>query len=355
MAKPYWHKALVAETDTLKVAFQKIDDGAIKLILCVNKENKLLGVASDGDLRRGLLKDLDLSNSIAILLNRSPLTLPYGTSERAASALMKRKNVAQIPSVDSQGRLVGVFLADEFKSSTQTKNQMVVMVGGKGTRLRPFTNDVPKPMVNVAGKPMLQHIILRARDQGFERFTLCINHLGEMIQDYFEDGSRFNINIDYISEDTPLGTAGSLSLRDPIPDEPFVVTNGDVLADVNYTSLLECINIYKASAVVATKEYEIINPYGVVEIEKNKIVSFKEKPVSRSNINTGIYAIAPDILGYLKKGEYSDMPDLLSEAISGDKIVAAYAMYEPWLDVGRPADLIKAKSKYEIPLKNKNP
>ena len=271
MATPYWHKAIVAENDTLKIAFQKIDDGAIKLVLCTDEENKLIGVASDGDLRRGLLKDLDLNNSIATLLNRSPLTVPHGTSASSARALMKKSNIAQIPSVDKQGRLVGIFLADEFKRLAKNKNKMVVMVGGKGTRLRPFTNDVPKPMVNVAGKPMLEHIILRAKDQGFEHFILCINHLGEMIQEYFGDGSQFNVDIEYVSESIPLGTAGALSLLDPYPDDTFIVTNGDVLADINYTNLLDFIDIYKASAVVATKEYETVNPYGVVEIEKNKI------------------------------------------------------------------------------------
>ena len=346
MATPYWHKAIVAENDTLKIAFQKIDDGAIKLVLCIDEENKLIGVASDGDLRRGLLKDLDLNNSIATLLNRSPLTVPHGTSASSARTLMKKNNIAQIPSVDKQGKLVGIFLADEFKRLTKNKNKMVVMVGGKGTRLRPFTNDVPKPMVNVAGKPMLEHIILRAKDQGFEHFILCIYHLGEMIQEHFGDGSHFNVNIEYVSESLPLGTAGALSLLKPYPDETFIVTNGDVLADINYSNLLDCIDIYKATAVVATKEYEIVNPYGVVEIEENKIVAFKEKPISRSNINTGIYAIKPEILNFLQKGEYCDMPDLLSRAVSGDKVVAAYPMYEPWLDVGRPSDLKIAKATY---------
>lgn len=348
MATPFWHKAIVAETDTLKTAFQKIDDGAIKIVLCVSEDNKLLGVASDGDLRRGLLKDLDLNSSIAKLINRSPLTVPYGTSASAARASMKKNKISQIPSIDKQGKLTGIFLADEFQSLTKTKNKMVIMVGGKGTRLRPFTNDMPKPMVNVAGKPMLQHIILRARDQGFESFTLCINHLGEMIQDHFGDGSQFNVDIEYVSEALPLGTAGALSLLDPYPDDTFIVTNGDVLADINYSSLLDSIDIYKASAVVATKEYEIVNPYGVVEIEKNRIVAFKEKPVSRSNINTGIYAIKPEVLNFLQKGEYCDMPDLLSRVISENKVVAAYPMYEPWLDVGRPSDLKIAKSTYDL-------
>ena len=348
MATPFWHKAIVAETDTLKTAFQKIDDGAIKLVLCVNEDNKLLGVASDGDLRRGLLKGLDLNGSITELLNRSPLTVPYGTSTSMAHALMKKNKIVQIPSVDKEGKLKGIFLADEFKSLTKTKNKMVIMVGGKGTRLRPFTNDVPKPMVNVAGKPMLQHIILRARDQGFESFTLCINHLGGVIQDYFGDGSQFNVGIEYVSESLPLGTAGALSLLAPYPDDTFIVTNGDVLADINYSRLLDSIDIYEASAVVATKEYEIVNPYGVVEIDKNKIVAFNEKPVSRSNINTGIYAIKPEVLNFLQKGEYCDMPDLLSRVVSENKVVAAYPMYEPWLDVGRPSDLKIAKSTYEL-------
>nr|WP_255702758.1 sugar phosphate nucleotidyltransferase [Roseivivax sp. GX 12232] len=218
------------------------------------------------------------------------------------------------------------------------------MAGGKGTRLRPYTENCPKPLLPVAGKPILQHIIERARGQGFTKFILSLNYLGEMIRDHFGDGSRFGVSIDYVTEDQPLGTAGALSLLSPAPTRPFVVTNGDVLTDIDYRDLIEFCERQEALGVMAVRIYEWTNPYGVVQMDGLEITGFVEKPVSRSHINAGVYAFEPQALAHLRRDERCDMPMLFDRLREAGERTVAYPMHEPWLDVGRPDDLEKANS-----------
>jgi NDP-sugar pyrophosphorylase family protein len=224
---------------------------------------------------------------------------------------------------------------------------MVIMAGGKGTRLMPHTENCPKPMVLVAGKPMLQHIIERSQQEGFNHFMLAINYLGHMIEEYFGDGSRFGVKIDYLREQTSLGTVGALTLFAQRPETPFVVTNGDVITDIRYGELLDFHVRYDAAATMAVRVHEWQHPFGVVQINGVDIVGFEEKPIARTHINAGVYALSPDALEFLVHGEHCDMPTLFERIQAKTLRTVVYPMHEPWLDVGKPEDLKLARDQSE--------
>jgi NDP-sugar pyrophosphorylase family protein len=218
---------------------------------------------------------------------------------------------------------------------------MVIMAGGKGVRLHPQTLNCPKPLLRIAGKPILEHIIEHAKNQGFTNLVIAINYLGHMIEDYFGDGDKFGVKIQYLRENLPLGTAGALSLLDPKPDSSFIVTNGDVITDINYVELLNYHHQNSASATMAVRGYEWQNPFGVVQTQGLEIIGFEEKPITRSNINAGVYALEPSALSLLGKSEPCDMPMLLKRLQEKSKLVIAFPMHESWLDIGRLEDLDK--------------
>jgi len=218
-------------------------------------------------------------------------------------------------------------------------NLMVIMAGGLGTRLRPQTESMPKPLLPVAGKPMLEHIIARARLQGFSHFTLAVHYLGHLIEDYFGNGERLQVQIDYLREQSALGTAGALSLLDPHPPAPFVVTNCDVITDIDYGALLDFHIRQGATATMAVRLHEWQHPFGVVQTNGVDIVGFEEKPIARSHINAGVYVLSAEALSVLHQNTACDMPVLFERLQAQAKRTVAFPMHEPWLDVGRPEDL----------------
>jgi NDP-sugar pyrophosphorylase family protein len=219
---------------------------------------------------------------------------------------------------------------------------MVIMAGGQGTRLRPQTEHCPKPMLSVGGKPMLEHIIERAKCEGFHRFVLAVHYLGDVIESHFGDGSRWQVEIKYVKEPSPLGTIGAISLLSQRPDAPFVVSNGDVLTDIHYGELLEFHLRHGATATMAVRLHEWQHPFGVVRTNGVDIIGFEEKPIARSHINAGIYVLDPDALDALEPGEHCDMPTLFSRLRDRARRTIVYPVHELWLDVGRPDDLERA-------------
>ena len=339
-----WRRALLPPDATLAQTIENLNEVAIKLALCVDAEGRLIGAVTDGDLRRGLLRGLSMQDSIREIANPNPLVVPEGAERDMVRALMRANKVLQVPVVDAEGRVVGLHLWDAIDKVPSHDHTMVIMAGGKGTRLRPYTENCPKPMLLVAGKPMLQHIIERAKSQGFGGFVLSLNYLGDMIRDHFGDGSAYGVQIAYVDEDEPLGTAGALSLIQPRPDSAFVVTNGDVLTDIDYRELIEFRERHNAHGVMAVRMYEWTNPYGVVQMEGVDITGFAEKPVSRSHINAGVYAFGPGVLDHLARHRHCDMPTLFDRLRDAGHRTVAYPMHEPWLDVGRPGDLERANA-----------
>lgn len=337
-----WKKAVIPAEASLRDAAKNLTESSLRIVLVIDDAGKLLGTISDGDIRRGLLCGLTLDNDVKEVLRKNPFVAPDGMSQFDIHQLMVVNRVQQIPEIDTEGRVVSLHILDGFLATESISNKMVIMAGGKGTRLRPHTENCPKPMLLVGGKPMLQHIIERARDEGFSQFLLSVNYLAQMIEDYFGDGSALGVTIGYIREESPLGTAGSLSMISKLVDEPFVVTNGDVITDIRYSDLLEFHKRQESIATMAVRLHEWQHPFGVVEMDGLNIVGFEEKPVARSHINAGIYTLSPATLQQLNHGEFCDMPTLFERLRAKSCKVIAYPMHEPWLEIGRPADLDQA-------------
>ena len=329
---------------TLKDAIRNLDESALQIILVISADEVLLGTLTDGDIRRGLLRGLDMDCAVDSLMTREPLMVPEGMPAKAAMQLMQTNRIHHLPVVDERRRVVGLRVWHQLQAPDQRANLMVIMAGGRGTRLRPHTEDCPKPLLPVSGKPMLEHIIERARAEGFRHFVMAINYLGDMIEQYFADGGRWQVQISYLREQSPLGTAGAIALLDPRPQLPFVVSNGDVLTDVHYNELLEFHCRHGAAATMAVRQYEWQHPFGVVRTNGIEIVGFDEKPIARTHINAGIYVLEPGCLDALEIGEQCDMPALFARLQERGSRTIAYPMHEPWLDVGRQHDLERAYS-----------
>lgn len=339
-----WRQAVLPIDSTVQQAIRCLDQVAIKIVLIVDEAGELQGTISDGDIRRGLLRGLDLVSPISIVIHRNALVVPPEMTRETVMQLMIANKIQQIPVVDEKRHVVGLHLWDEITTPPVRPNLMVIMAGGMGTRLLPHTENCPKPLLPVAGKPMLEHIIERAKLEGFSRFALAVHYLGHMIEDYFGNGERLNVRIDYLREQSPLGTAGALGLLNPRPDGPFLVTNGDVLTDIRYGELLDFHTRHNADATMAVRVHEWQHPFGVVQTEGVDIVGFEEKPVARSHINAGVYVLEPESLDVLSVASSCDMPTLFERLQAKTKRTVAFPMHEPWLDVGRPDDLRRANA-----------
>lgn len=338
-----WRKAMLPAAATLRQAIRSLDETGLKIALVVSLDGALLGSLTDGDIRRGLLRGLDLNSSIDEIIHREPLVVPPQLGRDTVIQIMQANKIHQLPVVDEDRRVVGLHLWDELMVPGQRPNLMVIMAGGQGTRLRPYTGNCPKPLLPVGGKPMLEHIIEQARAEGFQRFVLAIHYLGHMIEDYFGDGSRWKVQIDYLREDSPLGTAGAIGLLNPRPETPFLVSNGDVLTDIRYGELLDFHCHHGASATMAVRLHEWQHPFGVVRTKGVDIIGFEEKPITRSHINAGIYVLEPGAIDMLSAREHCDMPTLFSRLQERAARTIVYPMHEPWLDVGRVDDYSSAQ------------
>jgi dTDP-glucose pyrophosphorylase len=335
-----WRDAILPANSTIQQAIRNLDQVAIKIVLVVNEINELVGTISDGDIRRGLLKGLDLNSSITKVIHRNPLVVPHGMERELVKQLMVANKIHQIPAVNEHNHVVDLHLWDVIHTTPVRSNLMVIMAGGMGARMGSHTVSCPKPLLSVAGKPMLEHIIARAKFEGFHKIVLAVHYLGHMIEDHFGDGANFGVNIDYLRESSPLGTAGALSLLQSKPEAAFVVTNGDVITDIRYGELLDFHSRNGATATMAVRVHDWQHPFGVVQTQGLEIIGFEEKPVSRSHINAGVYALDPIALNVLTKNAHCDMPDLFKLLQAQAKRTVAYPMHEPWLDVGRPDDLV---------------
>lgn len=334
-----WRDSIVKVNTPIKIAIERLNKVGIKIALVLDENFRLLGTISDGDFRRGMLSGLTLEDTVEKIMNKNPRTVNEGTSRLEILKLMNDTKILQIPIVDRNNFVIGLHLWDDISVQAKYSNIMVIMAGGKGSRLHPQTENRPKPMLLVAGIPILEHIIKRARSQGFNHFIIAINYLGQIIEDYFKDGHKFGVKIEYLHEDVPLGTAGALSLLSHKPERAFIVTNGDVITDINYSDFLEYHTVQNAAATVAVHTHEFQIPYGVVQINGLEVESYEEKPIVSSLINAGVYALDPDILDLITEPKFRDMPELLDISRDLKKKVIVYPLHESWIDIGRPIDL----------------
>ena len=342
MSTESWREALLTPDSNLQQAIRCLDASGLQIAILVEGD-RLVGTLTDGDIRRALLRGLTLSCSVVEVAHTNPMVVPPQLGLDMVLQLMKANKIHQLPIVDEHRIVVGLHVWADLLVPAKRQNIMVIMAGGKGTRLMPHTENCPKPLLPVGGKPMLEHIIERAKSEGFVRFVVSLHYLGHMIEEYFGDGRRWQVQIEYVREQVPLGTAGALSLLTEPPTQPFLVTNGDVMTDIRYGELLDFHSRHEAAATMAVRLHEWQHPFGVVKTRGVDIVGFEEKPVARSHINAGIYVLAPETIDILESNQHCDMPMLFERLQRQSRRVIVYPMHEPWLDVGRPDDLNLAR------------
>jgi dTDP-glucose pyrophosphorylase len=339
-------KILVTNQISIKEALLKLEKTAMQILLVVDAENKLVGTITDGDIRRGLLKDLTLNDAIASIVHTTPTIGQINESNQEIIKKAIVNKLHQIPIVDEQNRVVSLKEIDELLKPEIKQNKVVLMVGGLGTRLHPLTKETPKPMLKVGDKPILHTIVDRFASYGFINIVMCVNYKAEAIQGYFGNGDRFGVNIEYVLEEDRMGTAGALSLLTTKPTEPFFVMNGDLLTNVNFESLLDYHQTHQAVATMCVREYDFQVPYGVVKIEGNQVQSIEEKPVHKFFVSAGIYMLSPETLNHIPEGQYYDMPTLFEKLIAQKQSTVSFPIHEYWLDIGRMNEYEQANREY---------
>lgn len=337
---------LISPDASIRDAAAAIDRGARQVALVVNGDMRLIAVVTDGNIRRGLLRGLDLDASVADVMTSNPTRVKQQDGIATARRLMREHNLHHVPIVDAHDRLVDLLWIDDLTKIVSKTTPIVLMVGGLGMRLRPLTESVPKPMLPIGGRPILEQILQSFSEQGFVKFTLSVNYLGEVIREHFGDGSDFGVEVTYIEEPKRMGTAGALSLLQEFPVEPVIVMNGDLLTSIRFDALLKFHLETGASATLCARQFDMQVPYGVIEAEGTRLRGIDEKPVHHHFVNAGIYVLSPEIIAELEPGTPLDMPDLLARLTARGDTVSVFPLREYWLDIGRIEDLEFARLKY---------
>lgn len=334
---------IVGKSDSILKALELLDLYALRIVLVVDENNRLLGSITDGDIRRGLLKGQNLHATVESIMHTTPYSVEDGSlTDRQIFEIMREKRYLALPIIRN-GQLVNIITLDDLIRTKKKENPVFIMAGGFGTRLRPLTDKCPKPMLPVGGKPLLETIILSLKEQGFYKFYISTHYLPEVIHEHFGDGEKLDVNIQYVHENEPLGTGGALSLlpKNDI-DLPFIVINGDVLTNMNFNKLIDFHNNQNAAATMCVREFQYQIPYGVVNSDNNMIQSMTEKPSYYFDINTGIYVISPALLNQVEPN-FVGMPTILEQQIALNQKVASYPLHEYWLDIGHMEDYNRAQ------------
>lgn len=340
---------LVEPTASIREVMSCIDRNAKGICLVVDEDRHLMGTITDGDIRRAILDGVDLNSSAQRLLDRrsytpypEPITAPSDASDAELVELMNRHSIRQVPLVDEDGRVVDLALLGDLVKEYEFPLTAVVMAGGYGTRLRPLTEEVPKPMLPVGDRPLMELIIEQLRQSGIEQVNVATHYLGRRIKEHFEDGRDFGVDIQYVDEDQPLGTAGALGLMET-PDQPLLVINGDILTRVDFQAMLSYHREHEAHLTVAVRQYDLEVPYGVVECDGPRVCQLREKPRYSFLVNAGIYLLEPSVHRYIPNARRFDMTELIERLLDEGAKVVSFPVVEYWLDIGEPVDYEKAQ------------
>jgi dTDP-glucose pyrophosphorylase len=339
----------VSITSCVRDAITCIDQNAKGIALVVDAEGRLLGTITDGDIRRAILAKVSLDSPLKAVLERKaaspfaePVVATEGTDRGTILRLMHERCVRQVPLVDAGRRVIGLVTAEELLPSEALPLQAVIMAGGAGTRLRPLTEDLPKPMLPVGGRPMLEHVIEQLRGAGIHRVNISTHYKREVIENHFGNGQGFGVEVAYVKETEPLGTAGALGLM-ASPTEPLLVVNGDILTRVDYRAMLRFHREHHADLTVAVRQYDVNVPFGVIETSGERVTKVVEKPVLNFFVNAGIYLLEPHVHQFIPNGQRSDMTDLIQRLIAQERRVVSFPVLEYWLDIGQLADYEQAQ------------
>ena len=338
---------------TVHEAVQRMEENRFGLCLVTDVERMLLGTISDGDVRRAILAQTGMNQPVKVLLDRKQgppyersVTGKVGLPPNTYVEIMNQRKVVHLPLVDREGKLKDLVRMMDIVPSIDPPLRAVVMAGGKGSRLSPLTENVPKPMLPVGKRPLLEHIIGKLKVSGIHQVNVTTHYKAEMIEDHFGDGSEFCVELGYVSEAEPLGTAGSLALLGE-SEAPLLVINGDVLTDLDIQAMLHFHEDSVAAMTVGVREYDVQIPYGIVECEGSRVVSVDEKPVKSFFVNAGVYLLQPAVREYIPRGRRFDMTELMQMLIEHDEKVVSFPIHEYWIDVGQISDYERAQSDYE--------
>lgn len=343
-----WKTIAVPPHTALETAIAVLDKGGRGIVIVTAPNDVLLGTVTDGDVRRALLRHLPMTTPVSEVMCTTPRVAEIHWTRDKTLSVMEATRLLQLPVVDSARRVVGVETMHEMLDRKRLDNPVFLMAGGFGKRLFPLTQDCPKPMLKVGDKPILELILQSFADAGLHRFYISTHYLPEVIRDHFGDGSRWNVSIQYVHEESPLGTGGALGL---LPQDeiglPLFLMNGDLLTGVNYRSLLDFHQRHEGAATLCVREYESQVPYGVVQSDGHRITQIVEKPVQRYFISAGIYMLSPELVRRVAPGERIDMPTLLEREIAAGRAVNMFPVHEHWLDIGRMDDFLRAQQEVQ--------
>jgi dTDP-glucose pyrophosphorylase/predicted transcriptional regulator len=346
-----WKKILIQPSDSLEHAIKILHDGGARITLVVDKDDKLLGTVTDGDIRRALINKLTMNSEVEIIMNNNPIKASKDFSKQELIQLMTSKGLIHMPIVDEKGAICGLETIDHLIKNPVYKNPVFLMAGGFGKRLQPLTENTPKPLLKIGGRPIIETIIRQFISHGFTEFYISIHYKSEQIREYFKNGSEYGVNIYYVHEETPLGTAGSLGLLPAdISGLPIIVMNGDLLTKVDFEDLLDFHNSNESDATMCIREYDVQIPFGVVDIIEGKIGKILEKPLHKFFVNAGIYVLNSILVKKIDGKSYLDMPDFLENELK-NKGINAFPIHEYWQDIGRIEEYKKAN--HDVLLFNK--
>ena len=330
--KNYREYLINADYD-IKKAIVKLGKLENQFCIVCDGKNKFIGTLTDGDIRRGLLKNYNLNDKIRKFCNKKSATIKTFNLDKKITEILEKKRIKFIPVLNKSNQVLGIHYFSDPLQNNLIENIMVIMAGGLGKRLRPYTKKIPKPLLPINGKPIIERIILTAKKQGIMNFVISINYLGNKIKKYLGDGSKFGIKIDYIEEDKPLGTAGSLYFLDNIK-EPVIVTNADIISNINYKEMLNYhLKLRSYITVGAISNFEK-NHYGEIIFKNNLITKIEEKREKKTYINAGIYILNPKFKKYFKKKKFYHMTDFIDRSIFLNKRVSLFPIHENWDDYG---------------------
>ena len=340
-----WEKVLLDEGADISAVAELLTATSMRIVLIVDEKRRLLGSVTDGDIRRAVLSGAQLTDSVAKAMNRAPVTIEEHDVGKKALKIMQERDLLQLPVVNAEGVVIGLETFQDQALRPKRENPILLMAGGFGRRLHPLTQKVPKPLLPVGNKPILETILEQLVDEGFVQFFLSVHYRSDQIEAYFGDGAKWGAQITYLREEEPLGTAGAIGLLDRAKiDKPLIVMNGDLLTRLNFGRLADYHDEHPGSATICVREYDYQIPFGVVHGENNQLTDIVEKPVHTVFVNAGIYVLNPELLSLCTVGKPLDMPHLLQRAVADGKEVRMFPIHEYWLDIGRMEEYDLAQS-----------
>lgn len=341
---PELSRLLVPLDASLLEALRGLDAGAESIVFVCDEKRRVVGTLTDGDIRRAILRGASLdARCLSSSMRKDFAFVTAATGRAEVLDIMRARDIGQLPILDADGCLQGLHTIGQLIAGSERPNAAVILAGGRGTRLRPLTDSIPKPMLTVAGRPILERLVLHVMSHGVRRIYLSVNYLAHVIEEHFGDGSRFGCHIEYLHEDKPLGTGGPVGLIDPVPAEAVLVLNGDLVTQCDIGRLLDFHDDGRYVATLAVRPYSIQIPFGVAEVEEQRLVGVREKPTQRFLINAGMYVLAPEAIRMIPKNAELPITDLFTKCLADGLRVGAHVVEQDWLDVGRHEELTRAR------------